>query len=42
LRIIHLRICVVRRLYTLFNVRFLWRGCRHDVFGYLQLSAGGF
>ena len=42
LRIVHLRIWVVRRLYTLFNVCFLWRGCRHDVFGYLQVSDGGF
>ena len=29
LRIVHLRIWVVRRLYILFNV-FLWRGSRHD------------
>ena len=31
LRIIHLSIRVVRRLYTLFNLRFLWGGSRHDV-----------
>jgi hypothetical protein len=31
LRIIHLGIRVVRRLYTLFNLRFLRGGCRHDV-----------
>jgi hypothetical protein len=36
LRIIHLCIRVVRRLYTLFHVHIFRRGSRHHVFGCLQ------
>ena len=41
LRVVHL-FRIVRRLNTLYFIRVFWRGCRHDLFGYLQSSDSDF